>query len=101
MPCPNSISINTKNMILRHVKEKSSRSIRLIAYLVRRGVICLLGTSLVLAVAREKADKQEIESPPETSSFLLQRDFPSEAFITSRRVYPKPPLPPLPRAGGK
>ncbi len=86
-------------------KQTRSHAPGLIAYAVLVVVMCLPGISLVRAVVRSKAnERRDTEWHSTILNVLPARELieaSDERFITSRRTYPKPPLPPLPKAGGK
>ena len=78
-----------------------TRSIRLIAYAGLVVAACLLGISLARAVEsnlRQLAEGLTKTSNSADTEAIQTQDY---EFKRSHGVYPKPPLPPLPKAGGK
>ena len=76
------------------------RSIRVIAYAVAVVAACLLGISLSRAV-EPTLRRATGRSPTANAANDGTMQAPDFDFKGSHRVYPKPPLPPLPKAGGK
>lgn len=63
-----------------------------IEYVALTLVLCLLAINTIFTVAQGNAKKREETDVSQAAT---------EKYITSRQVYPKPPLPRLPPAGGK
>lgn len=80
---------------------RAPRSIPLIACAIPVVAVCLLWVSLASAVKSNLRGLapgfSQTSNSPDTEE--VQAKYPE--FSTSHRVYPKPPLPALPRAGGK
>jgi hypothetical protein len=81
-----------------NLRQNDSRSRALIAAVA---VIFLIGISVVLAISRVPASAEKENPSSNFSDENTSIETAREGFITSRRAYPEPALPTLPRAGGK
>src|SRR5688500_532793 len=95
-------SCNRINVILQNDNRDSSRltMLTVCSFLL---ATCLLGISVSCSVAPAKSDAQAVRIPKTPNSSTGNEAFQSRipGIKTDRAVYAEPPLPALPRAGGK